>query len=379
MMPLQVPHVDTLCFAAPGVVFVFLANMLAGRGVDIPAELTSQWKDLLLGAVHVCCMMKAADLTLRTRSVCVQYAPLCAVRGIASVTTLSSKHDVLTSKTFIDALLYASAHDNFWVGGDGISAHASVAAVNLIGRNEDGLTLTQGAVDKLLALFGNYFDESHRRWKYPAKKVIVEAKSLVHLTVPDCNKAFVVEHAGALDSLVAALLVDEANHRRGQQMATELQQSCAVALQNLALSPIGARPLRAHEGAMAALRQLASTSSEAAMSEKARQAATGALFELDETIRQKAKAAAKRRRGSISAGSTHAQLLAQIKGGDPDSDTIVEEAEQEEEIEHIMLSYNWGHQEVIKRINVALKARGYTVWIDVVRLLEGTHVVHAVI
>ena len=163
-------------------------------------------------------------------------------------------------------------------------------------------------------------------------------------------------------------------------MATELQQSCAVALQNLALSPIGAGPLRAHEGAMAALRQLASTSSEAAMSEKARQAATGALFELDETIRQKAKAAAKRRRGSISAGSTHAQLLAQIKGGDaPDSDTIAEEAEQEEEIEHIMLSYNWGHQEVIKRINVALKARGYTVWIDVVRLLEGTHVVHAVI
>ena len=34
-----------------------------------------------------------------------------------------------------------------------------------------------------------------------------------------------------------------------------------------------------------------------------------------------------------------------------------------------MLSYNWSHQEVVKRINVALKARGYNVWIDIVRSL----------
>ena len=37
-----------------------------------------------------------------------------------------------------------------------------------------------------------------------------------------------------------------------------------------------------------------------------------------------------------------------------------------------MLSYNWGHQDVIKRINTALKARDYTVWIDVERMQGST-------
>ena len=29
-----------------------------------------------------------------------------------------------------------------------------------------------------------------------------------------------------------------------------------------------------------------------------------------------------------------------------------------------MLSYNWGHQVPIQRLNLALKARGFSVWID---------------
>ena len=37
-----------------------------------------------------------------------------------------------------------------------------------------------------------------------------------------------------------------------------------------------------------------------------------------------------------------------------------------------MLSYNWGHQNVIKRINTALKARGYTVWVDIEQMKGST-------
>ena len=42
---------------------------------------------------------------------------------------------------------------------------------------------------------------------------------------------------------------------------------------------------------------------------------------------------------------------------------------------HVMLSYNWGHQDVIKRINTALKARGYvsySVWIDIEKMQGST-------
>ena len=39
---------------------------------------------------------------------------------------------------------------------------------------------------------------------------------------------------------------------------------------------------------------------------------------------------------------------------------------------HIMLSYNWGHQEVIKRLNLSLKARGYNIWIDIEKMQGST-------
>jgi hypothetical protein len=39
---------------------------------------------------------------------------------------------------------------------------------------------------------------------------------------------------------------------------------------------------------------------------------------------------------------------------------------------HVMLSYNWDHQPVIKRIHAALVQRGYTVWIDVEQMMGST-------
>ena len=69
--------------------------------------------------------------------------------------------------------------------------------------------------------------------------------------------------------------------------------------------------------------------------------------QLDEVVRQKAKEAA-----------AAAKAAAQ-------SDDV-------EAAEHVMLSYNWGHQDVIKRINTALKARGYSVWIDIEKMQGST-------
>ena len=66
-------------------------------------------------------------------------------------------------------------------------------------------------------------------------------------------------------------------------------------------------------------------------------------FELDEVARQKAKEAA-----------AAAKATAQTDDG--------------EALEHVMLSYNWDHQDVIKRINTSLKGRGYVVWIDIEKM-----------
>ena len=87
------------------------------------------------------------------------------------------------------------------------------------------------------------------------------------------------------------------------------------------------------------------------MTEKARQYASGALFELDEVARQKAKDAAVAAKAAAAAASTGANG---------------------EAAEHVMLSYNWGHQDTIKRINTALKARGYSVWIDIEKMQGST-------
>ena len=38
----------------------------------------------------------------------------------------------------------------------------------------------------------------------------------------------------------------------------------------------------------------------------------------------------------------------------------------------MMLSYNWDHQDVIKRINTSLKGRGYIVWIDIEKMQGST-------
>eukprot|EP01047_Picozoa_sp_COSAG01_P071557 COSAG01_NODE_11143_length_1997_cov_8.313931_1_plen_110_part_10 len=110
-----------------------------------------------------------------------------------------------------------------------------------------------------------------------------------------------------------------------------MQETAAHALENLALSEVGKEVLRAHTGVMASMRAL----KKHAMSDAARKSASVALFELDEETRRKAKEEA----AAAKAASV------ETSGGDGDST----------EVEHVMLSYNWSHQDVIKRLNAALQ------------------------
>ena len=158
------------------------------------------------------------------------------------------------------------------------------------------------------------------------------------------DKPLLLGYPHCLDDLVTALLLDESNPRRTQDGADTLQATAALAIENLALSEVGKAPLRAHAGIMRGLRALKKD----AMSDEARRSASVALFELDEEARQKAKAAA----------------AAQASGGESD--------EEVKTPEHVMLSYNWGHQAAIKRLNLSLKARSYNVWIDIEKMQGST-------
>ena len=60
------------------------------------------------------------------------------------------------------------------------------------------------------------------------------------------------------------------------------------------------------------------------------------------------------------------EIAAGTSSGSDSDDTSAET------IKHIMLSYNWDHHQAIKRINTALKAREYNVWIDIEKMQGST-------
>eukprot|EP01048_Picozoa_sp_COSAG05_P028015 COSAG05_NODE_8467_length_701_cov_0.925249_1_plen_212_part_00 len=209
--------------------------------------------------------------------------------------------------------------------------------MNLIGRNEKGgLTLSREAADSVLLELEGFFVGT--RASYPAVRPLHFAKAIVNMVISDANKAFVIEHDGAIDALVGGLLLDDSNPRRTQKGGDELQATCALAFQNLALSDVGKAALRSHVGAMDGLRRVANS---VGLTAEARQHASGALFELDESTRHQRPAASLSKDG----GGTASGI-----------------------VEHVMLSYNWDHQSVVKRINTSLQGRGYVVWIDIEKM-----------
>ena len=271
---------------------------------------------------------QAAELSAQVR---MPYMVFLGASALVSKASLDPfRHTWLLATGVAESLLYAAAHD-FTCAGTSLAAGAVSAAVNLIGRNESGLTLSREAADSVMRDFKTYFVPNTRRGQYPPKRPMHVAKAIVNMVISDTNKAFVVEHNGAVDVLVAGLLLDEGDPRRSQQAGDELQATCALALQNLALSDVGKAALRSHVDVMDGLRRLSSSSGDGdsvGMTVEARQYASGALFELDESARHP---------------------IEQGDGG------------RGEAVEHIMLSYNWDHQSTIKRVNASLQSRGYAV------------------
>jgi hypothetical protein len=140
--------------------------------------------------------------------------------------------------------------------------------------------------------------------------------------------------------------------------------------------------------------KIADDSSTCSLSEVAQKSVYVVLFELDDELRQKVKArksqAFSQRNKRTRSGSqvVLADIAAVVAtaaaatGGTTDaadnsSTALIGEAigavvRDTQAPKHVMLSYNWGHQDTIKRVNTSLKGRGYNVWIDIEKMQGST-------
>lgn len=180
-----------------------------------------------------------------------------------------------------------------------------------------------------------------------SRYVAAEADVVNIMTIADANKSLILQHSTVIHDLVSGLLLEESNPRRGQEQSDKLQEACAATLQTLALSDVGKRTLCSRHDVLQALHRLL----DGGLTESCQRYASGALFELDEKFRQSTKATVEVARRWLCTS----KISRDIGAG-----------------RHVMLSYNWDHQDVIKRINTALQARGYGVWIDIEKMKGST-------
>ena len=146
------------------------------------------------------------------------------------------------------------------------------------------------------------------------------------MAISDANKALMLEADGAIETLVAGLLLD--SPRRSEAGADALQEACAGLILSLALFKPWAEVLQVHCGAMDALHSLRDGDLGTKMS---RRSAESALFELE-------------RRSAPASSTKHGASQNGAK--------------------HVMISYCWDQQQVIKRVHAGLRSRGYNVWIE---------------
>eukprot|EP01047_Picozoa_sp_COSAG01_P026761 COSAG01_NODE_1735_length_9365_cov_3.816318_10_plen_616_part_00 len=233
---------------------------IAGATSKLPFD-NADWNALINESIHLMKVNHEMELSAKTHMI------WCPFGGAGRIICLAVReplqHERLLQAGVVQALLWTTAHD-FLCFGVSISHSAAIASVALIGRNEGGLTLTRESVNTIL-------DEVHHFWagastsyrakmamKAPVKKLLGRVLPVADVVIADANKPFVLQHKTALDDLVHGLLVDTSHPRRKQEGADTLQQTCALVLQNLALSDVGRDALRSHSGVMAALRSIAS-------------------------------------------------------------------------------------------------------------------------
>jgi|EP01043_Picozoa_sp_COSAG02_P006465 hypothetical protein len=164
-----------------------------------------------------------------------------------------------------------------------------------------------------------------------------------------------LQHGALLDTLVECLILDDDNPRKGQRGVDAMQDAATGILLALALFGPGADALRKHARSVKSLQRL--LVAETGASKGARNNATCALFQLDSV-----------RGGARAIESVNKEIKSMADAAEAVKQQISETQAQE----HVMISYNWDHQEVITRVVEAVRQRGYVVWVDTEQMKGST-------
>jgi hypothetical protein len=302
------------------------------------ASQSSWWSELRDRAIGISKMNASAGLS--ERDMMSAWAVVYALGIVAVAAQDESQHEMLLGSGIMDALEYGILHD-FAYMGNSVAASASGAAVALVGRNEGGKVLRREAVHAVLERLHVFFQSESFGFRVPVKSIMPHVSRVVTMAVSDANKKNMLQFEALIDMLLQCLILDDDNHRKGQDGADALQEASAGVLHELSLYGPGAAALRSHGSAIPTLHKLCKVGTKAS---KERGAA--ALFELEDEGKR---------------------VKRTLPGVDDDTATGQKLAPP-----HVMVSYNWDHQHVILRVVGSLQARGYLVWIDTEQMKGAT-------
>ena len=209
-------------------------------------------------------------------------------------------------------------------------SYAARVCCSVFGRDEGGseFTFTQEQVDLLTM---NWSQQVRAVGVHGARnKPSADTIMALELCISDANKPLLLANKDFIPYLVDALLLDPEHPRAGmkEELKSWCQQHHAECLAQLAVYEPAREALLADPDVVRALRAVA----ESGLSAKARELAGAALLALSDKKLEMA---------------TEGQM-------------------------HIMLSYQWDHQQTVMRINESLITRGYQTWFDLTNMKGST-------
>eukprot|EP01046_Picozoa_sp_COSAG06_P106504 COSAG06_NODE_52786_length_303_cov_3.931373_1_plen_100_part_11 len=96
-----------------------------------------------------------------------------------------------------------------------------------MGRNEGGKVLRREAVHAVLDKMHQHFDPDLWAYTTPVKTVIPHFSRVSIMVLSDANKKHMLQFKPLIDMLLECLLIDDDNHRYGQDGADALQEASA--------------------------------------------------------------------------------------------------------------------------------------------------------
>jgi hypothetical protein len=302
-------------------------------------------------------------------------ATLCHASSTASAGNLALVHEAAS------AIRYLMDHPLTLATGYLTTSTVGVVLASIVfGREEAddlaleaadgaGMSFSQQDIDEAVSLCQDILDGT---MPIPLQPAYCDA--LVNLTVSDTNKLLLTNSPQLIPAILLGLFIDE-DHPRGEHathpaLATEkpireiYQRKYAEAIGQLALSAPGHALLQDSE-IKAALQQVA----QSGLTDEAKLHAKTAQLVL------KVEGSERRhsRRASVLVVEPDGQDSPRASaGGSPGTAAAAASAAQMKPNGHIMLSYNWICQSMIKRIHQSLLRRSYIVWVDIEQMKRDT-------